>query len=73
MDAQLYQVIISEEERYSLWPAEQPLPAGWRALGFQGLEKDCMRHIDAVLNDLRPTSLRKAMLAIEADALKRQT
>src|SRR6478736_1909895 len=32
-DATEYQVVINDEEQFSIWPAERPLPAGWRAQG----------------------------------------
>jgi MbtH protein len=54
----MYQVVVNDEEQYSLWPAGRPLPAGWRAEGVEGTEDECAAHIDRVWVDMRPLSLR---------------
>jgi MbtH protein len=59
--ARNYVVLINDEEQYSLWPAEKPVPAGWRLAGKEGNEKDCMEYVDRVWTDMRPASLRRAM------------
>jgi MbtH protein len=59
-DAQ-YQVLINDEEQYSLWPADQDIPAGWRAVGKEGDKADCMAYVDEVWTDMRPRSLREQM------------
>jgi MbtH protein len=56
-----YQVVVNDEEQYSVWPADRALPAGWRAEGFVGLMRDCVAHIDEVWTDMRPRSLRVAL------------
>jgi MbtH protein len=64
MDAQAqsrFCVLINDEEQYSLWPVKKPIPAGWRAVGHEGTEDECMRYVDSVWVDMRPASLRKAM------------
>jgi MbtH protein len=61
-----YQVVINDEEQYSIWAADQEPPAGWRPTGFTGPKEDCLAHIDEVWTDMRPKSLRIAMEA-EAD------
>jgi MbtH protein len=58
---QTFQVVVNDEEQYSIWPAEQEPPAGWRPAGFTGAREDCLAHIDAVWTDMRPKSLRIAM------------
>ncbi|HEV3069578.1 MAG TPA: MbtH family NRPS accessory protein [Streptosporangiaceae bacterium] len=59
--AQTYLVVLNDEEQYSIWPAERDLPPGWRTDGFNGLQADCLAHIDEVWTDMRPLSLRRAM------------
>ena len=56
-----YQVLINEEEQYSLWPASHEVPAGWRAVGFSGTQEECSAHVDEVWTDMRPLSLRQRM------------
>ncbi|GAA2014525.1 MbtH family NRPS accessory protein [Catenulispora yoronensis] len=55
------QVVMNDEDQYSIWPAGSPLPAGWRAEGFTGSREDCLAHIDAAWTDMRPRSVREAM------------
>jgi MbtH protein len=56
-----YRVVVNHEEQYALWPAEQELPAGWKAEGASGPRQECLDHIAAVWTDMRPLSLRRAM------------
>ncbi|MEV7401963.1 MbtH family NRPS accessory protein [Streptomyces sp. NPDC091267] len=60
-DNRTYQVVVNEEEQYSLWPAEKELPLGWRAEGKTGLKAECLAHINEVWTDMRPLSLRQKM------------
>lgn len=54
-------VVINDEEQYSIWLAEKPVPAGWRAVGKRGSKADCLEYIESVWTDMRPLSLRKRM------------
>jgi MbtH protein len=56
-----YQVVVNEEEQYSIWPAGKPLPAGWRAAGRKGSREACLAHVKEVWTDMRPLSLRNQM------------
>lgn len=58
---QIYHVVISDEERYSIWPDFKEIPLGWRASGFSGPREACLAHIEEVWTDMRPLSLRKLM------------
>jgi MbtH protein len=53
-----YQVVLNDEEQYSIWPADREVPAGWRAEGYRGTETACADYIDTVWVDMRPLSLR---------------
>lgn len=57
----LFNVVQNNEEQYSIWPADKPLPAGWFTTGFSGTETECLAHIELVWTDMRPKSLRDAM------------
>ncbi|MFQ6269532.1 MbtH family protein [Kutzneria viridogrisea] len=58
-----YQVLVNDEEQYSLWPLDNEVPAGWRAVGKQGSKQECMSYVDEVWTDMRPRSLREQMAA----------
>jgi MbtH protein len=63
MDAEIYLVVVNDEEQYSIWRADQGLPEGWHAEGARGTREECLAHIDEVWTDMRPLSLRRQMEA----------
>lgn len=54
-----YQVVVNDEEQYSIWLAGRDLPPGWRTDGVRGSKEHCLAHIDEVWTDMRPLSLRR--------------
>jgi MbtH protein len=56
-----YQVVVNEEEQYSIWRVGKDIPHGWRPDGTRGSKKDCLAHIERVWVDMRPLSLRTFM------------
>jgi MbtH protein len=60
-DDRRYLVVLNDEEQYSVWPEDEPVPAGWRATGVAGAKAQCLEHIREVWTDLRPKSLRERM------------
>lgn len=56
-----YDVVSNDEEQYSVWPVDHPLPIGWEQVGKTGLKADCLAYIAEVWTDLRPKSLREHM------------
>jgi amino acid adenylation domain-containing protein len=44
--AHLYDVVVNDGGRFSLWRADRTPPAGWRAAGFSGVEPDCLDWIE---------------------------
>ncbi len=56
-----YFVVLNDEEQYSIWPVDRPLPDGWHTDGTQGSKEHCLQHIETVWTDMRPLSLRRAM------------
>jgi len=56
-----YQVVISDEGRYSIWPIYKQIPWGWQADGTTGHRQVCLDYIAEVWTDMRPLSLRQAM------------
>ena len=55
------QVVVNDEEQYSIWPADRDVPAGWRATGFRGMKAECLRNIEDVCTDMRPLSYRRRL------------
>jgi MbtH protein len=60
-DSTVYQVVVNDEEQYSIWPADRELPPGWRAVGPRGYKAECLAYIEQVWTDMRPLSLRRAL------------
>ena len=60
-DTTTYEVVMNDEEQYSIWPADRELPLGWNKAGKQGLKADCLAWIEEVWTDMRPKSLREKM------------
>jgi MbtH protein len=58
-DHRTYLVVVNDEEQYSIWPKDEQIPTGWRAVGKEGKKPECLRHIEQVWTDMRPLSLRK--------------
>lgn len=56
-----YVVVSNDEEQYSIWWADRPLPSGWRAEGTEGTQEECLARIEDVWTDMRPLSLRRRM------------
>ena len=52
-------VVRNDEEQYSVWAQQRPLPAGWHDAGFAGSRAECLAHVESVWTDLRPRSVRE--------------
>jgi MbtH protein len=62
-DLTIYDVVLNDEEQYSIWPSDREPPLGWRRAGKQGLKAECLDYINSAWTDMRPLSLRRAMAA----------
>ncbi len=60
-DNRTYMAVVNQEEQYSIWRADQPLPTGWRQAGKTGTKRECLDYIAVVWTDMRPLSLRHAI------------
>jgi MbtH protein len=58
-DTKEYIVLKNHEEQYSLWLKSNEIPAGWTAVGKEGLKAECLEYIKEVWTDMTPLSLRK--------------
>ncbi len=61
--ATVYQVVLNDEEQYSIWRTDREIPSGWYAEGTTGAKQECLDHISRVWTDMRPKSLRLRMEA----------
>lgn len=61
--ATIYQVVVNDDEQYSIWPDHCALPSGWRHAGKIGPKAECLAYIKEVWTDMRPLSLRRKMEA----------
>ncbi len=59
----LFEVVLNDEEQYSIWPLEKAIPLGWKKAGKQGQKQVCLDYIKEVWTDMRPLSLRVQMAA----------
>jgi MbtH protein len=57
-DDRVYNVVLNDQEQYSIWLASRALPAGWRTEGTNGTRAQCLSHIDRLWTDMRPLSVR---------------
>ncbi|WP_114946854.1 MbtH family protein [Microvirga calopogonii] len=53
-----HEVVVNDEEQFSIWPAHRERPAGWHAVGVTGTREECLRWIEANWTDMRPRSTR---------------
>ncbi len=58
-DPTIYLVVQSAQQRYSLWPADRNIPAGWRHIGASGSRATCLQYIEQVWTELTPALLRR--------------
>jgi MbtH protein len=61
IDGHVFQVLVNDEEQYSIWPAGKQIPDGWKPVDFTGSKSECSVFIDRTWTDMRPRSLREKM------------
>lgn len=57
----LWICVQNRENRWSVWPTDLPIPAGWTAESKPASRDDCLAVIEAEWTDFRPNALRKVM------------
>ena len=58
-----YKVVINHEEQYSIIPADNKAPSGWKDTRVRGNLAKCQNYIEEVWTDMRPLSIRKLNLS----------
>ena len=61
-DNSRYKVVINHEEQYSIWPAGDKAPSGWKDTRISGDLAKCQNYIEEVWTDMRPLSIKKLKL-----------
>ena len=59
-------IVRNDEDQYSIWPADEAVPAGWEPIGGPATRSACLDRIEALWTDMRPASLRAHMDGIDA-------
>ena len=57
----IFNVVVNQEEQFSIWPVDRKCPLGWHEAGKSGLKPECLAYIKEIWTDMRPLSLRKYM------------
>lgn len=52
-----YQVLINDENQYSLWPSLIEIPTGWAIVHSDDSRSACIDFIEQQWTDMRPQSL----------------
>ncbi len=56
-----YIAVFNEELQWSIWPAYQPVPAGWTASSCRANREACLAFIRKEWLDLTPLSVTRAL------------
>lgn len=59
MSDELYRVVISEEDQYSIWPTWKEIPLGWKSVEKEGSKEECLSFIKETWVDMRPKALKE--------------
>ena len=57
----LYFIVRNHEDQYSIWRADQEIPAGWEPVGDPATRSACLDGVGELWTDMRPASLRASM------------
>jgi MbtH protein len=62
-DNTTYNVVVNDEQQYSIWPTGRENALGWTNTGMSGTKPECLAYINERWTDMRPLSLRQKMEA----------
>ena len=60
-----FKVVINHEEQYSIIPATQKPSVGWREVGKVGTQSVCLKYIEEVWTDMRPSDKDRIMRSLK--------
>jgi MbtH protein len=58
-----YVAVTNDDEQYSVWPADLPVPAGWSAVGQPGTKAECLDVVGVLWQDMTPRRVREELAA----------
>lgn len=50
-------VLYNGEGEYLIWPKQREIPAGWRFVGKEGIQKDCLSYLDELWSNMEALTL----------------
>ena len=53
-------MVVNQEEQYSIWLADRPLPSGWIEVDLTGTKDECLAHIAGLWTDITPRTVRQS-------------
>jgi MbtH protein len=56
----VYTVILGGDDTIALWPADRPVPDGWREIGVRGSRRACVDALEAAAAEIGPSSTASA-------------
>ena len=59
-----FKVVINHEEQYSIIPTDQRLPRGIREVGKVGTKEACLKYIEEVWPDMKPSDKERILRSI---------
>ncbi len=68
-----FKVVVNHLEQYSIYPAERRVPIGWRAVGKVAEEEECLRYIEEIWTNNRPTDVRERVEALREEVEEAST
>jgi len=54
IDGDRFVVVVNAEGVHAIWPAGQPVPAGWTSTGHIGDSDSCSAYVDAHWTAMQP-------------------
>lgn len=57
-DDEEFDVVVNDEQQYSIWPRGKEIPGGWQKISVTGSRAHCLEQISLIWTDMRPLSLR---------------
>ena len=71
-DRTLYRVIVSQDEQYSVWPADREPRFGWKDTGNTGTHRECIDYIKSVWSIFRsPPPMQPSAGSVAGQSLHR--
>lgn len=57
-DSPSYQVLVNDDQDYSIWPADREPNPGWTSTGYRGTKAQCLAYLHEKWTAHRPLDIR---------------